>query len=389
MSDRIRVLDAARGFAVLGLVFARFPSSGGSHYVHADPTLLGFDTLSALLWGFQSIYVDGVMRGTFAVLFGASMALMLAGDGVGIERVKAFVIRAFGLIALGVVHASVFGWSSDILSIYAVAGLGALCVIWLPVRLVFALGVAGLGLVVAYAGWRDISTLPPTEAELLATQAAVSAGYLSQLGASLNGFIDMVTTVHVLPQVMEAGGYMLIGYGLMQIRALDMSFRTLARAGLGLFAVGSVLGGAAIALNVMAGFGFHEGAHPLMRAAKPFLVLALLSGFTLALRQSVLAAISRAVFEPVGRLALTGYMGGSLIMLLLFTGAGLSLYGVFDRVELFGLAFVVSAVLVLLAKVWLAVFGQGPLERLLRGFVQLVMKIPTPPGRRSSQLPAE
>jgi uncharacterized protein len=62
MSDRIRVLDAARGFAVLGLLYAHFPSTGGSALVFDDPALLGWSPLSAGLWAVEAVWVDGVMH---------------------------------------------------------------------------------------------------------------------------------------------------------------------------------------------------------------------------------------------------------------------------------------------------------------------------------------
>lgn len=370
MSDRIRVLDAARGFAVLGLLYAHFPSTGGSALVFDDPALLGWSPLSAGLWAVEAVWVDGVMRGVFATLFGASMAILLAKPGGLAANRLAFVWRCVGLFGLGLVHVCLLAWAPDILAIYALAGLGVLVVSGLPPRVLMGLGLTALGLVVAYAFHRDIAVIRPDLPAWTADQAAHAAGYRAQLGTSLAQWWTSVSHPAVLERVCEAGGYMLLGLGLMRAGALGLGDRVLWRVALWGAGIGSALGLSAVALDLAQGLRFDVMLHPLMRAGKPALVLAVLAGFALALRRPGLARLAGAVFEPVGRMALSAYMASSAVMLVLFTGAGLGLYGAFDRVQLWALATLIAVQIVLACRIWTTQLGQGPMERVLRNIVQ-------------------
>jgi uncharacterized protein len=71
-------------------------------------------------------------------------------------------------------------------------------------------------------------------------------------------------------------------------------------------------------------------------------------------------------FAAAGRAAFSNYIGTSLLMVALFQGWGLGLYGRFHRIELLG--FVVGAWLLMLvwSKWWLDRFNYGPLEWLWR-----------------------
>jgi uncharacterized protein len=315
------------------------------------------------------------------------MAILLAKPGgLALNRL-AFVWRCLGLFGLGLVHVSLLAWAPDILAIYALAGLGVLVVSGLPPRVLLGLGLAALGLVVAYAFHRDIAVIRPDLPAWAADQAAHAAGYPVQLGTSLSRWWTAVSHPAVLERVCEAGGYMLLGLGLMRSGALGLSDRVLWRVVLWGAGLGSALGLSAVALDLAQGLSFDVMLHPLMRAGKPGLVLAVLAGFTLALRRPALARVTGAVFEPVGRLALSAYMASSAVMLLLFTGAGAGLYGVFDRVQLWALATLIAVQIVLACRLWAAHLGQGPMERVLRSVVHGGLALSRP--RRLVPPPAE
>ena len=78
------------------------------------------------------------------------------------------------------------------------------------------------------------------------------------------------------------------------------------------------------------------------------------------------------------------------MMLWLFTGFGLNLYGQFDRVALWGLMIPAGGFVILVCNLWLSRFRQGPMEKLLRVFIDsgtaLIMPVIKP---RSRTLPAE
>jgi uncharacterized protein len=78
-----------------------------------------------------------------------------------------------------------------------------------------------------------------------------------------------------------------------------------------------------------------------------------------------LAGASR-VFAAVGQMALTNYLTQSLICLLLFTGAGLALYGQFARHELYYIVVAIWVVQLIWSPLWLRHFRYGPAEWLWR-----------------------
>lgn len=67
-----------------------------------------------------------------------------------------------------------------------------------------------------------------------------------------------------------------------------------------------------------------------------------------------------------GRMAFSNYLGTSLILVTIFNGWGLGLFGQFGRVELFGFVLGIWALMLLGSKAWLARFRYGPLEWLWR-----------------------
>lgn len=76
----------------------------------------------------------------------------------------------------------------------------------------------------------------------------------------------------------------------------------------------------------------------------------------------------RTALAPVGRIALTNYLGQSLAGLLLFTGIGLGLAGRVSPPLLFVLAVAIFILQAALSAWWLKRHRYGPAEYLLRLF---------------------
>lgn len=369
--NRISLLDALRGFAVLGLLFAHFPSTGGTASSIDYPPALGWEAAHSADWVFTAIFIDGAMRGLFATLFGASMVLMIyggAGAEVASRRVR-FAARCTGLLLIGAAHVTLAAWAPDILWIYAIAGLAAMIFIALPPAVMAGLFATAMALFVAHAALTDISASAPEAAALAAEAAARSAPYPAQILRSVSTWLEWLTPVSVLVRLCEAGGYMMLGAALMKSGLLTNPPRKLARtAALIALPIGTALCGYAALCAINLHFQYVADLHPLMRLGKPFIVIGFIAVFALALNSPAAARVAQAVLVPVGKLALTAYVGSSVVMLFLFTGAGFNLHDRFDRIELAILAFLCAALLVAAARLWTRHMGQGPLERLLRGF---------------------
>lgn len=69
-------------------------------------------------------------------------------------------------------------------------------------------------------------------------------------------------------------------------------------------------------------------------------------------------------------MSLTGYIGESALLSLIFCGYGLGLFSQLGAARVMLIALAAWLVLDLFAMAWLRVFDQGPLERLLRLWVR-------------------
>lgn len=121
-SNRIGVLDALRGFALIGILlmniewFGREMSALGSF----DTSLGGFDHATG--W-FVRCFVEGKFYKLFALLFGMGFAVMLMrAREKGRPFGAWFTRRMLVLLVIGILHL-VFLWGGDILHDYAFAGL--------------------------------------------------------------------------------------------------------------------------------------------------------------------------------------------------------------------------------------------------------------------------
>jgi uncharacterized protein len=83
----------------------------------------------------------------------------------------------------------------------------------------------------------------------------------------------------------------------------------------------------------------------------------------------------------VGRMALTNYIMQSVLGAFIFLGVGLSLYGYFERYQLYYIVALICLFQLLISKPWLERFRFGPLEWLWRSLTYMKKQ----PMRRISQ----
>lgn len=116
--QRFAVLDALRGFALMGIALANFPEFGLWTFLSGDSqaemSSYGIDQVVRFL---QYIFVDGKFYTIFAILFGIGFAIILSRKSVGL-----FYRRMSVLLVIGLLHL-LFIWNGDILLLYAIGGL--------------------------------------------------------------------------------------------------------------------------------------------------------------------------------------------------------------------------------------------------------------------------
>src|SRR5262245_9340291 len=122
-SERAEVLDALRGFALLGILVSHVPTFSGYEYLAASQRagldVLGIDRGLTVLCEFL---VRGKFFSLFSLLFGIGFSVQLeSARRRGAHFARRFIRRLALLFALGVAHGLI--WFGDILRDYALLGL--------------------------------------------------------------------------------------------------------------------------------------------------------------------------------------------------------------------------------------------------------------------------
>ena len=117
MAQKIRyvVLDALRGFALLGIILANFPEF--SLWTFAGPAT--HTPLDGVVRGLQFFFIDGKFYTLFSLLFGIGFGIQLENSG---HSTTTFYRRMATLFVIGFLHLMLL-WSGDILMLYAAMGM--------------------------------------------------------------------------------------------------------------------------------------------------------------------------------------------------------------------------------------------------------------------------
>lgn len=357
--SRVHDVDALRGFALLGIfvVNITFMASG-------YPGNLVVDTLS-------SVFVDMKFYLLFSFLFGYSFTLqMQAASRAGAAFEPRMLRRIAGLFVLGALH-TVFLYGGDVLTTYAVA-----CLVLFGMRNVrdrTALRVAailyGVVLVSLLASglFLDSSAFLPSAAQAHANAAhgthALLGGWGDIIGEHVSGLTLLVAQA-VSMQGPTALAMFLLGLVagrrrlLANVRGDEPLLRRLQYVGFPIGIAGGLVyafaGGNGVTLAVAASV-----------ATAPFLTAAYVATL-LRVMHSPRTQVVRAALAPAGRIALTNYLGQSVMGLLLFTGLGLGLAGRFSPLATTAAALLVFVLQLAVSAVWLRRFRYGPAEWFLR-----------------------
>ena len=371
--QRYGVLDALRGFALLGIALANFPEFGLwtflSNEAQGGMPTAGMDRVARFC---QYLLVDGKFYTIFSVLFGIGFALFLS------RRSVALFYRRMGvLLVIGLIHL-MFIWSGDILLLYAVGGLLLPLFLRCKDRTLLIVAAALILLPVVLDGWQQWTgadfAAPLYEAWW---RQANSSGITEENFAAWLRDADSYAVVweflkqgaiermwefvggHRLPKVL---GLFLIGYCIGRARLyarfhelrpqLVRTFRWTLAVGLptSVLYAWSATGGQPLGATV----------HSLLYALSVVpMGFAYMCGICLWLKPFL-------SLRWAGRMALTCYIGQSLIGILLFYGIGFGLGTSFGLVHVELTALAVFIIEVLLCRLWLRYFRFGPLEWIWR-----------------------
>lgn len=396
-SPRIPAMDVLRGCAVMAIMWMNITAFALPQNAYFNPAVAGPLSAGDIgFWAVSLIFVDGKMRGLFALLFGASMLLLIDREEMaGRDGRRTQMIRAFWLFVIGCAHFFLLWWG-DILRVYAIVALFALPFAGLePLALVkraflfflfqFLLLAAFIGSLYLWghaAAGADASAAmregftgfmaalsdpadPATQAEI----ATYRSGFTAILHMKLAAFPgDWLWGL--LFNAFETLGFMLLGMAMLKGGFLtgnwDMEqYRRTARH---CFLIG-VPPMAALALWVWwSGFAPLPTYGAALAWSLPFRIPLTVGWAALILwllaRHRDSALVGR--IAAAGRMTLSNYLGASLVMTAIFYGWGLGLFG-HVRPALLPL-FVVGAwaAMLLWSQPYATRFAMGPAEWLWR-----------------------
>lgn len=378
--DRIVLLDALRGLAILGIFLCNIPLVFAPEIVAESIPFWphGQAPASLAVWWTTQVFFQQKFYTLFGLLFGASI-LLVGGEGGDRSRTVMIIKRLLALLAIGLFHGFVI-WQGDVLWTYASVGLVALLVRgWSARRLLTAGIIVHLG-VNGWIFWRQLSRAaqfaapPPPQmvAQITREAAAQTAAFTGDFAASLaqtgHNYWEFVSStwqgapvwpLKVLALLLM--GMALFKSGLLKGQASPTTHKALVGVGLGTLVLVAAVFTLFLAIPSHPS-GLGRLAYWMQSVTAPVVSLGYLGLMVLAMNAKVWRAIPD-LLAPVGQMAFTNYIFESVVMTTLaFGGRGPVLYGKLDRPALAAIVVATWIVQILASRWWLKRFSMGPLE---------------------------
>ena len=377
--ERAEVLDALRGFALLGILVSHVPAFSGYEFLPAtQQTALDALGIDRGLTALCDFLIRGKFFSLFSLLFGIGFSVQLeAARRRGAHFARHFTRRLAVLFVFGVLHGLI--WYGDILRDYAVLGLlliptanwsarqtGRAAIAWLLARFAWPLLIFAIAASLARIAATTASGDPQSDF-LESTRAFAEPSWRDAFSANLE---------------------------LLRIKALQMIYQGKAISIVGMFFLGAYVGKARLYVDLVASaptltrafawcapigmlgnlvlvplHAATPGYPPtlswladeaLFAVAVPALTVAYASGFAL-LYSGAARTVLRA-FAPAGRMALTTYITQTWIGIALFYGVGLGFQASVGQAACITIAVAIFIVQSAFAALWLRRFRFGPLE---------------------------
>jgi uncharacterized protein len=387
-NERLFVLDAVRGVALLGILIMNMPGFANSFFAGFDGKPLWSSPIDQTAEALREMLFSGKFNSMFSLLFGLGFTIQFERlrQKLPTQASVLYLRRVLFLLALGLLHAMVF-WTGDILHMYALFGLLLLFVLrHLSDRTIMVL----IALCILYplaSGSLRLVLMTPEVVEMLKAQAKAwetsnnlaygSGSFLDaarehareftyfydnrwSLWYSLGGYMQIATTMMI--------GVLIGRHHLAQrIDEYLPWVRRLQWGALGLGVVTALVFGTIMLLDrsptptpikVLGSF-----CYVLCRLSMMiFYVMTIVRLLQLPVWRRRFAGIATA-----GRMPLTNYLTQTLICTALFYGWGFGLWGKVGPAWQLVIPFVIFFGLqVPFSKFWLKRFEYGPLEYLWR-----------------------
>ncbi len=389
IKERVRIIDAIRGFSLLGILLANMLIFQYGIFGQDKLELFQASQMDLVLSDGLTVFVKGSFMPIFMFLFGYGLyklreSLIRNGQKPWRSLVRRFIM----LMALGIIH-SMLLWEGDILMAYGLISFGLLIFMKRKAK---TLMIWGIVLLVV------MSALSYGNSDGLTDDAAKLADYIQRSIAIYGegGYLE-IQNFRMNEDPMEiSGGLAIVLLVLTPLMLAPMFLFGMAATNKGWFEQPLIERRRfRILALILVPQGILYKAFAVWQQDSDFAGIATILGssvlalgyifataylFTYMTRQSTLIK----AFEAVGRMSLTNYLMQTVICTTIFYGYGLGWFskiGIFNGILLSILIYAIQAVL----SAWvLKKFKYGPVERLLRMWTYFSfranMRVSNPPG---------
>ena len=413
--NRIFILDALRGIALLGILLMNIPFFGKSYLVHFNLEVFKeFSGPNYWSWWIVNGFFEGTMRAIFSMLFGAGAILLLERlekkPMLEISPADFYYRRLIWLLLFGMVNAYVFLWPGDILYTYAICGLFLFpfrkmaaknLAIFAFVFLIFsvlqssikpreagrkrnkgeaamqaknqkkALTDAQKNDLQAWKDYQHENSPAHIKAEIKKSNETMRGGYwvVFEEMAGVNSYIQTKDFYGEL--FFDAMAFFFLGMALFKWRFItgDRNIQEYAAVAFFSYGIGLPLSywinKTAIANHFDASLTIQTFTFNLYQFKRLLLAMGHISLIILIFKLK-LARYLFFLFSNVGKMAFTNYLMQSLICTFIFNGYGLGFFGYLERYQLYEIVLGVWSFQILFSAVWLRFFDFGPFEWLWR-----------------------
>jgi uncharacterized protein len=386
LKERTVSIDVLRGVAVLGILLMNIVAFSMVSVAYELPTVYN-DMAGADWWTWLILHyvADTKFMSIFSILFGAGVCIFMErAHRKGKSVWKLQTSRMFWLLVIGMLHAYLL-WFGDILVAYAISGMCiALMRNWKPITLfvvgfavMFAVPIAFM-LVVYWTMqyWPEEEVLKMQESALLSSPeaqgeiAAYSGSWVEQLPHRAMVVAVMQFLIFPFYLFWHCVGLMMVGMAAHKWNILSASrsirFYTVT------LIISAIIGFPLIAIGVW--YKQQHGWDPALvrfldsnwnTVGGVFVAFAWICIVMLICKLGLLT-FARKALAATGQMALTNYLGQTIICTTLFYGHGFGWFGQFERVELLYVVVVIWSFQIGFSLLWLKKFRFGPFEWLWR-----------------------
>lgn len=391
---RISAIDVLRGFAVLGILLMDIRSFAGPDIGYFHPAEISNDSLwNRIAYYFTSIFADQKFMALFSMLFGASFILLTQSlRERGRNVIGRLSLRYFWLFILGLAHFFLL-WNGDVLVVYALCAIPLILLIRIPAAWQLGLGICIFLLPAAFDGGIQYS-LPTMDQDSRDSLDEFWHPFEETLEEDKKLYLESSWTEQVQTRweaetapgtnqgeslliaslwgnfVARSLGMMLVGmalfrWGILSAGRSKIFYRRLAAIG---FGVGIPLALYGLETSLYKewkwDYALFVGRIPNHLATIPMALGYI--GLVMLWVKSDHFSVFRSWLANVGRVALTCYLGQTLVCIFIFYGVGLGLYDQFDYLEQLGIVALLCIMQFFFANAWLNRFEHGPLEWIWR-----------------------